>query len=73
MTSSASERSAAGLTAQVGTQPAEKVLREAGIVPTEAGKQRWRELLGQPIPAEALEEGRRWLAEGRAEAHGEAA
>jgi len=69
MTSSASENAAAELAAYAGTEPAEKVLREAGMAPTEAGKQRWRELLSQPIPEEALAEGRRWLAE----AHGEAA
>jgi hypothetical protein len=74
MTSSASESAAAaGLAAYVGTEPAEEVLREAGMTPTEAGKQRWRELLSQPIPEEALAEGRRWLAEARDEAHGEAA
>ena len=75
MTSSASENAAAaaGLAAYVGTEPAEKVLREAGMAPTEAGKQRWRELLSQPIPEEALAEGRRWLAEAHDEAHGEAA
>ncbi|HZN16672.1 MAG TPA: hypothetical protein VFB84_00490 [Micromonosporaceae bacterium] len=73
MTSSASENAAAELRAHVGTEPAEKVLREAGIVTTEAGKQRWRSRLHEPIPEEALAEGRRWLAEAHAEAHGEAA
>jgi hypothetical protein len=73
MTSSASENAAADLAAYVGTEPAEKVLREAGIVPTEAGKQRWRDRLSQPIPEDALAEGRRWLAEADTEAHGEAA
>lgn len=73
MASSASENVAADLSAYVGSEPAEKVLREAGIVATEAGKQRWRELLSRPIPAGALAEGRRWLDEAWAEAHGEAA
>jgi hypothetical protein len=73
MASSASENIAAELLAYVGSEPAEKVLREAGIVATEAGKQRWRELLSRPIPAEALAEGRRWRDEIRTEAHGEAA
>ena len=73
MTSSASE-SAAGLDgAQVGTEPVEKVLRAAGIEPTAAGKSRWRDELRRPIPPEALEEGRRRLAEARHEAHGTAA
>jgi len=73
MTSSASENLAAEPAARLGQEPAEKVLREVGIVPTEAGKQRWREILSRPIPAEALAEGRRWLEEAQAEAHGEAA
>jgi hypothetical protein len=73
MTSSASG-SAAGLAgAQVGREPVDKVLRESGMVPTEAGKARWREALRKPIPEEALAEGRRLLAEARAEAHGSAA
>jgi hypothetical protein len=73
MANSASENVEAELTAYVGSEPAEEMLREAGIVPTQAGKQRWRELLSQPIPAEALAEGRRWRDEARAEPHGEAA
>jgi hypothetical protein len=74
MTSSASDNAAAAAElAFVGTEPAEKVLREAGMAPTEAGKQRWRERLSEPIPDEALAEGRRWLAEDRAEARGDAA
>jgi len=64
---------AADLTAYVGTEPAEKVLREAGMEPTAAGKQRWREALSVPIPQEALDEGQRWLDEAHAEAHGAAA
>src|SRR5262249_58772997 len=47
-----------------GPEPVEKVLRESGIVPTEAGKARWREALRRPIPEEALSEDRRRLAEG---------
>lgn len=39
----------------------EEVLRAAGIEVTEAGKRRWRERLAQPIPADAVEEGRRLL------------
>jgi hypothetical protein len=73
MTSSAAEDAATDFSAYVGTEPAEKMLREAGIVPTETGKQRWRERLREPIPEEALAEGERWLAEGYAEARGEAA
>jgi hypothetical protein len=73
MTSRASERAARLDGAQVGKEPVEKVLREGGMVPTEAGKARWREALRRPIPADALAEGRRLLAEARAEAHGTAA
>jgi hypothetical protein len=73
VTSSASERAAGLAGAQVGTEPVEKVLRESGMVPTEAGKARWREALRRPIPEEALAEGRRLLAEARAEVHGSAA
>jgi hypothetical protein len=75
MTDSAPEHAAteADLAAYVGTEPADKVLREAGMAPTAAGKQRWRERLRVPIPQEALDEGQRWLAEAHAEAHGEAA
>lgn len=72
MTGNASN-SAAGLDgAQVGTEPVDKVLRESGIEPTEAGKARWREALRRPIPEDALAEGRRRLAAARAEAHGTA-
>lgn len=74
MTSRASEdATAADLMAYVGTEPAEKVLREAGMPPTAGGKQRWRDRLRVPIPREALDEGQRWLDEAHAEAHGEAA
>src|SRR5262249_59297409 len=64
MTDSASEHAApeADLAAYVGTEPADKVLREAGMAPTAAGKQRWRERLRVPIPQEALDEGQRRLA-----------
>lgn len=64
MTSSASNSAAGFAAAQVGTEPVEKVLCESGIVPTEAGKARWREALRRPIPEEALSEDRRRLAEG---------
>ncbi len=73
MTSSASENAAERLAAHVGTEPVDKVLRDSGMVPTEAGKERWRAALRRPIPEEALAEGRRRLAEARAEAHGTAA
>jgi hypothetical protein len=73
MTNSASNSAAELAGAQVGTEPVEKVLRDSGIEPTEAGKARWREALRQPIPQDALAEGRRLLAEARAEAHGAAA
>jgi hypothetical protein len=58
--------------ASVGTEPVAEVLRESGIVPTEAGKARWRAALGRPIPAAALAEGRRRLAEARSESRGTA-
>jgi hypothetical protein len=40
----------------------DEVLRAAGFTVTEQGKRRWRERLREPIPAEALAEGRRLLA-----------
>ena len=40
----------------------DEVLRAAGFAVTEEGKRRWRERLREPIPAEALAEGRRMLA-----------
>lgn len=51
------------------TDPAlEGVLRTAGFEVTEAGRQRWRRQLAQPIPPAALDEARRLLdrARGRA-------
>jgi hypothetical protein len=57
--------------ARVGTEPVAEVLRESGIVPTEAGKARWRAALGRPIPEAALAEGRRRLAEARSESGSE--
>jgi len=51
------------------TDPAlDDVLRAAGFAVTEAGRQRWRRQLAQPIPQAALDEARRLLdrARGRA-------
>jgi hypothetical protein len=53
----------------VATDPAlDDVLRAAGFEVTEAGRQRWRRLLAQPIPQAAVDEARRLLdrARGRA-------
>jgi len=61
---------AAPALARVGTEPVAKVLRDSGIVPTEAGKERWRAALDRPIPEVALAEGRRRLAEARSESRG---
>lgn len=41
------------------------VLHAAGFVPTAAGKQRWRQRLSTPIPADVLDEGRRMLDQAR--------
>ena len=70
---SASESAADRIAAQVGTEPVEKVLREAGMTTTPTGTERWRALLRKPIPADAVAEGHRRLAEARTEAHGAAA
>jgi hypothetical protein len=55
----------AAITAAVRSQMAgnqlEEALRRAGIEVSVAGKARWRRRLAAPIPAEALEEGRRML------------
>jgi post-segregation antitoxin (ccd killing protein) len=47
--------------AQMHATRTDEVLRAAGFTVTEAGKRRWRERLREPIPAEALAEGRRML------------
>lgn len=55
----------AAITAAVRVQMAggqlDEILRRAGIEVTQTGKNRWRERLAQPIPADALAEGRRML------------
>ena len=59
----------AQVAAEAVTDPAlDEVLRDAGFEVTDAGRERWRERLATPIPAEALEEGQRMLdrARGRA-------
>jgi hypothetical protein len=48
--------------AQMKTNRIEDLLAARGITVTEAGKARWREQLAQPIPADALAEGRRMAA-----------
>jgi prevent-host-death family protein len=48
---------------QMATRRLEDVLRRVGMEVTEEGKARWRFRLTQPIPAEALAEGRRLLDE----------
>jgi len=44
------------------------VLRDAGFEVTAAGRARWRQRLATPIPAEALEEGRRMRDQARGHA-----
>lgn len=51
----------AAVRAQMAGAQLDEVLRRAGIQVTEAGKARWRERLAEPIPEEALAEGRRML------------
>jgi hypothetical protein len=55
----------AAITAAVRTQMAgshlEEALRRAGIEVSEAGKAHWRRRLSEPIPDEAVDEGRRML------------
>ncbi|OZV82509.1 hypothetical protein CA850_09595 [Micromonospora echinospora] len=48
---------------QMATGRLEDVLRRVGMEVTEEGKASWRSRLAQPIPAEALAEGRRLLDE----------
>lgn len=57
----------------VGTEPAGEVLAASGIVVTAEGKARWRRLLSEPIPEEALAEGRAMLDETRQRVYGNAA
>lgn len=57
----ASAAVARALRAQIHAARTDEALRAAGIEVTEAGKRRWRERLARPIPAEAVEEGRRLL------------
>ncbi len=62
MASSTSDDAGAPVAARTVTDPMmDQVLRDAGFTVTEAGKQRWRQRLATPIPAEALEEGQRLL------------
>ena len=57
------------LAAETESDPAlDEVLHDAGFEVTEAGRQRWRRRLSTPIPAEALEEGRRMRARVRGRA-----
>lgn len=51
----------AAVRAQMAGAQLDEALRRAGIEVTEAGKARWRERLAEPIPDEALAEGRRML------------
>lgn len=51
--------------AQMAGGQLDEILRRAGIEVTATGKSRWRERLAQPIPADALAEGRRILNEAR--------
>lgn len=57
----------AAITAAVRSQMAagrlEDVLRRVGMEVTDEGKAHWRSRIAQPIPAEALAEGRRMLDE----------
>ncbi|HZN77100.1 MAG TPA: hypothetical protein VFC00_36205 [Micromonosporaceae bacterium] len=41
------------------------VLRAAGFEVTDAGRERWRRQIAQPIPAAAVEEARQWLERAR--------
>ena len=52
--------------AHIHAERTDEVLRAAGFDITEAGKRRWRDRLREPIPADALAQGRRIL--GRPEA-----
>ncbi|HET8682411.1 MAG TPA: hypothetical protein VFM54_11130 [Micromonosporaceae bacterium] len=68
MTSSASEGAARVRPGMVTDPALDDVLRAAGFEVTEAGRQRWRRQLAQPIPQATLDEARRLLdrARGRA-------
>ena len=69
MAESGASGDAAGPRRRTPTDPAlDDVLRDAGFDVTEAGRQRWRVQLSQPIPPAAVAEAQRMLdrARGRA-------